>query len=86
MTHEHEFNCKDMVKNLNTYIDGDLDDVLCSEIEDHISSCSNCQIVVNTLKKTIQIYQSDGRETKLPTDMRKRLFSSLGLDEYAQRE
>lgn len=85
MTHEHEFNCKDMAKNLNAYIDGDLDDVLCGEIEEHISSCSNCQIVVNTLKKTIQIYQSDGRETKLPPDVRKRLYANLDLDEYAKK-
>lgn len=86
MTHKHEFSCKDMVKNLNAYIDGELNDVLCSEIEDHISSCTNCQVVVNTLKKTIKIYQSDGRETKLPPDVRHRLYASFGLDQYETKE
>ncbi len=86
MTHEHKFYCKDMVKNLNAYIDGELDNALCGEIEEHINSCSNCQVVVNTLKKTIQIYQSDGRETKLPPEVRKRLYASLDLDDYVTKD
>jgi len=87
MTHEHDFNnCKEIARNLNAYIDGELDDEFCGQIEDHIKNCSNCRIVVNTLKKTIEIYQSDGHETKIPPDVRKRLYQSLDLDEYRPNE
>lgn len=85
MTHEHGFECKDVVKNLNAYIDGELDASLCRELEAHLSTCSNCQIVVNTLKKTIEICQTDGRQTRLPSDVRDRLYHTLNLDSDDQQ-
>jgi len=86
MTHKHEMNCQEMLENLGGYIDGDLDGRLCSEIEAHIDSCPDCKIVVNTLKKTIQLYQVTGKEATLPKDVRKRLFARLDLEDYAQKE
>lgn len=82
--HEHELGCQDIVKNLNGYIDGELDAELCGQLEAHIQSCPRCQIVVNTLKKTIQLYQVDGEQTSLPEEARKRLFASLDLDKYVK--
>jgi anti-sigma factor (TIGR02949 family) len=81
MKHEHDFECKDVVKNLNAYIDGELDASLCSELEAHLETCSNCRIVVNTLKRTIEICQTDGRQTRLPADVRERLYHTLNLDQ-----
>lgn len=86
MSHQHDLDCKDILNNLNDYIDGDLDAILCSEIETHIEACPNCRIVVNTLKKTIHLYRIDGQETTLPLDARKRLFASLDLDDYASED
>lgn len=86
MTHKHDLGCPDILKNLNAYIDGDLDAMLCDQIEAHIDACPNCQIVVNTLKKTIQLYQIDGQETALPNEARRRLFASLDLDDYVRQD
>jgi len=86
MTHQHSSNCKNILQNLSAYIDGDLDQAFCKDIEAHLASCTNCQIVVNTLKKTIHLYQSDGRDTHLPTEVRHRLFSRLELDDYVTRD
>lgn len=86
MSHQHDLDCKDILQNLNDYIDGDLDVMLCNDIEDHIEGCSNCRIVVNTLKKTIHLYRVDGEKTTLPQDARKRLFASLDLDDYVSED
>lgn len=86
MTHDHELGCKEILGNLNAYIDGDLDAVLCDDIEAHLQGCPTCQIVVNTLKKTIHLYQADGQETTLPDDVRQRLFASLDLENYGNDE
>lgn len=86
MSHQHDLDCKAILENLNDYIDGDLDAMLCSEIETHIQACPNCRIVVNTLKKTIHLYQVDGQETTLPQHARKRLFASLGLEDYVSED
>lgn len=84
MTHQHSLACKDILKNLSDFIDGDLDQDLCAEIEAHIETCPDCQVVVNTLKKTIHLVQVDGQETHLPTDARQRLFARLDLDTYVE--
>lgn len=86
MTHQHSLACKDILKNLSAYIDGELEGVLCAEIEAHIEGCADCQVVVNTLKKTIHLYQLDGQETHPPADVRQRLFAKLDLDEYIKPE
>lgn len=75
--------CKEIIQNLNAYIDGEIEETLCADIEAHIETCSNCQIVVNTLKKTIHLYKEDGRETVLSSEARRRLFACLDLDDYA---
>jgi anti-sigma factor RsiW len=84
--HDHQLPCKDNLTNLNAYIYGELDNALCRDIETHIKSCPNCRIVVNTLKKTIQLYQMDGQETTLPDEARHRLMTRLDLDDYVAKE
>jgi anti-sigma factor (TIGR02949 family) len=85
MKHEHTMKCQDILQSLSEYIDGELEARLCSEIEAHIASCPDCKIVVDTLKKTIRLYQISGREIQVPEDVQKRLYSRLNLDDYAQK-
>lgn len=71
--------CRDMLGNLSNYIDGELEAELCAEIEQHIASCSNCRIVVDSLKRTITLYHEHGHEP-LPEDVKNRLFEALNLN------
>ncbi len=82
MMHLHDLDCKEMIQNLNSYVDGELDSSLCSDIESHLKTCTKCRVVVNTLKKTIQLYQEDGEETTLTPEARQRLLSCLDLEDY----
>ncbi len=86
MKHEHEMNCLDILRNMSDYIDGELDAEFCKEIEAHIRSCPDCKIVVDTLKKTLQLYRISGQEITLPKDVRERLFGRLHLNENARKE
>ncbi len=86
MKHLHSSDCQAILDNLNSYIDGELDEILCGEIESHIEACPNCQIVVNTLKKTIHLYQVERDKSTLPPEVQKRLYASLELDDYVDPE
>ena len=86
MKHEHNMNCQEILHNMSEYIDGELDGQLCAEIEAHIDSCPDCKIVVDTLKKTVQLVQNSGRETELPQDVRQRLFTRLHLDDDVRKD
>ena len=79
MTHIHDLNCSFIRQNLSDYIDGDLDRNLCNIIDEHIKDCKNCQVIINTLKKTITLCQLESQKTILPEDVRYRLFARFNL-------
>ncbi len=76
--------CKELIKTLSDYIDGELDDALCVDLEKHLSECDNCRVVVDALRKTIELYRDDSTDEKLPQDVRERLFHCLDLEEYVR--
>lgn len=73
-------NCKNLLGSLSDYVDGTAKEEICRELERHLSGCENCRIVVDTLKKTVYLYQADV-ETDLPVGVRERLFKRLNLDD-----
>lgn len=79
--HNHE-KCARYLREISDYIDGDLDPRLCKELEEHMAGCDNCTVVVNTLKRTIELYQGEETADELSTDAKKRLFKRLSLDEF----
>ena len=75
--------CRHLLSHLSDYIDGELEDqALCQEIEHHLEDCDDCQVVVDTLKKTVRLYQTSARETEIPDEVRARLFQTLDLEEF----
>ena len=53
-----------------------LDPALRAEIEEHLAKCKNCRVVVNTTKKTIEIF-CNSEPVPLPVDTRERLHVAL---------
>jgi hypothetical protein len=41
---------------------------------------------VNTLRKTIELYEQTATPAELPQDVRERLFFKLELDDYLKKE
>jgi anti-sigma factor (TIGR02949 family) len=74
--------CRHLLSSLSEYIDGTLDETLCAEIERHMSGCEDCQIVVDSLRKTISLYQRTSNQATIPDGLRERLFHRLKLDDY----
>src|SRR5215467_808775 len=46
--------CKEMLEELSDYLDQQLDDSLCEELERHMDGCGPCQAFVATLEATIE--------------------------------
>jgi len=45
--------CKAMFAELSNYLDAQLDDSLCAELEQHLAGCSPCKVFIATLEATI---------------------------------
>ena len=83
--HDHS-KCKLLLGSLSDYIDGGLSAELCQQIETHMSECSNCRIVVDTLEKTVYLYHAEAREPiQVPAGLRERLFHALEMDELIKK-
>lgn len=78
--HNHT-QCKDYIAKISDYVDGELSPELCASIERHMQHCENCRIVVDTMRKTIELYQVSSGETVLPDPVHDRLFARLKLDQ-----
>ncbi|GAB4431972.1 MAG: hypothetical protein Kow002_20100 [Anaerolineales bacterium] len=74
-------NCKSLLAGLSDYVDGSAQDEFCRELERHLSDCENCRVVVDTMKKTVYLYQATN-EPDMPVGVRERLFKSLNMDEF----
>jgi anti-sigma factor RsiW len=68
--------CKEFLQELNDYLDetGDLE--LRRRIESHITQCPNCFVILDTTKKTIQVYKGVLPQT-LPSDVHARLLKAV---------
>jgi anti-sigma factor RsiW len=85
MTTNDHSECKSLLVFLSDFVDGDLSEELCQEIETHTAGCERCRIVVDTLRKTISLYHASADEApEIPGDVRSHLFKTLNLEDFTQ--
>lgn len=77
-------NCRHLLDSLSEYIDGELNQSICDEIDRHLKDCEDCRVVVNTLEKTVYLYHETAHQQELPVDVKKRLYKKLELEDYLQ--
>ena len=82
---EHQ-NCRHLLGSLSEFVDGTLEDELCAEIQRHMKGCENCRIVVDSLQKTIYLYQVSKEPAVVPEDVRQRLYRRLDLDSLLEKK
>lgn len=80
--HIHSIQCADLLNSISDYVDGELSPELCAALEEHMAGCENCQVVVNTVRKTIELYHVSNDDPVLPGEVERRLYSRLNLDDY----
>ena len=69
-------NCRSVITEISNYLDGDLPPALRHELEQHLSECKECTIVVNQTKATVELY-CDAEIVELPKDVKTRLHQAL---------
>jgi anti-sigma factor RsiW len=69
-------NCTDFLAKLTDYFDGQIDADLLVEVREHLGSCHHCEVVVNTTRKTIDIYRHE-QPYEFPDALATRLRSAI---------
>lgn len=70
---------KERILNICTELGEDLDSPACKELREVVKTCPDCEAFVDSMKKTIRLYQ--GYTPPYSTEIRKRLFKKLELEE-----
>ena len=68
--------CKEVMQELSNFLEGTLDEDFKRDLRSHLTNCQHCQVVVDTTRKTIELY-CDGELFPLPTAVRNRLHEVL---------
>ena len=74
MTSEHHnhHHCLELFEKLSEYIDNELDEPACREIEKHIKECALCRVCLETLKRSVDICRHT-QTRSMPTPLSKRI-------------
>jgi len=64
-------NCKAMFAELSNYLDEQLDDSMCAELEKHIDGCEPCKAFLSSLENTILALRQSGADSPDPQKTRK---------------
>lgn len=68
--------CEEMLKALNAVIDSEQALSLYHEFAGHLEGCNPCQVVVDNLRKTIQLYRA-GEHYPMPEAFQNRFRDAL---------
>ena len=61
------------------YLGGDLDSEPCKMIREHMEKCHNCEVYIDKVKKTVEIYKRVEDCDDMPDSVCKKLFFTLDL-------
>ena len=68
--------CKEFLSELNAYLDESTDGELKLKLDDHMTQCPNCWVVVDTTQKTLKVFK--GMEPQaVPADVEAKLMRAL---------
>ncbi len=68
--------CTDFLSQLTDYFDGQISPELLEEVRAHTASCSHCEVVLDTTRKTIGVYR-DNELYEFPSELRERLHAAI---------
>ena len=69
-------NCQEVIRQLSEYLDGELETNLLDSLEQHLSACRDCRIIVDTTRKTVEIF-CNSEPLPLPAPVHERLMKVL---------
>ncbi len=73
-----KIDCLEVAKHVCGELDEHMDSPECRAIRKHLETCPNCTAYLNSLKKTVLIYQHIPNP-RAPKRMRRKLFAKLKI-------
>ena len=68
--------CTDFLSKLTDYFDGHISPDLLEEVREHSAACHHCEVVLDTTRKTIEVYRDNELYT-LSIEFQQRLHTAI---------
>jgi len=68
--------CDQVLKEISNFIDNDVNPELIFQINEHLRSCHNCTVLVNTTRKTLSLV-AENYNVELPVGFSERLLAQI---------
>lgn len=68
-----------VLQDVSAFIDGELDEATRQELQKHVKACPRCRVYVDTVRKTIVLYQAKDAPKQLPAKARQRLYAKIAI-------
>ena len=69
--------CEELIGYLSDYIDQNLDEDLMAAAREHLSTCHNCSVVLDSTQKTILLYREHGQRQRIPAERGSALYERI---------
>jgi len=77
---ERTMDCKEFKSNIDSFIDGELDDQKIAEFEIHFTSCLNCHMEFESLKKCSNVLRGLLKAEVPPKSIQNNVFREVDKD------
>ncbi|MCE5309169.1 MAG: zf-HC2 domain-containing protein [Acidobacteriales bacterium] len=77
--HKHGLECKEIFAQLSAYLDAELPEATCEEIQAHITNCQPCVEFIDSLRRTVELchgHASPERPAPLNEEAREKLLAA----------
>jgi anti-sigma factor RsiW len=68
--------CQKIILELSNYLDNEMDNSLRLEFEEHMGRCPNCRVIIDTTRRTIEVYRGC-EPVPLPESLHNKLRETL---------
>jgi len=69
--------CEELVTYLSDYIDDNLSEALTAAAREHLATCQNCSVVLDSTQRTIALYKAKQQQQHLPPARHDRLYAQI---------
>lgn len=69
--------CEQLVTYLSDYLEDELETELTKAAEQHLATCENCRVVLDSTQKTIYLYKQHGTVAQIPVARKEALFDRI---------
>lgn len=69
--------CETLLKYLSDYIDHQLSEDLATAAREHLMTCQNCQVMLDSTQRVILLSKDASQTVVIPAERRQRLYDQL---------